>query len=61
MKKLESLKHLQDLKSQIKKKEIGKINERKAFYDEGIHLQQEAKHQAEMLEILKKEKLNELK
>lgn len=61
MKKLDNLKHLDDLKIQIRKKEIEKINERKAFYNEGIHLQQEAKRQAEMLEVLKKEKLNELK
>lgn len=61
MKKLNSLKHLEELKSQIKKKETEKINEQKAFYNEGIHLQQEAKRRTEMLEVLKKEKLNKLK
>lgn len=61
LKKLQNLKHLDELKSQIRKKEMEKISEKKAFYNEGIHLHQEAKRQAEMLEILKKEKLNELR
>ncbi|XP_054710841.1 cilia- and flagella-associated protein 45-like [Uloborus diversus] len=61
LKKLDNLKHLEDLKSQIRKKEIEKINERKEFFNEGIHLHQEEKRRAEMLKALKMEKLNELK
>ncbi|KFM61683.1 Coiled-coil domain-containing protein 19, mitochondrial, partial [Stegodyphus mimosarum] len=61
MKKLENLKHLEELKNQIQKKEVEKINEKRESYNEGIHLQQEEKRRHEMLEVLKKEKLQDLR
>ncbi|GFS36463.1 uncharacterized protein NPIL_685261 [Nephila pilipes] len=60
-KKLANLKHLEELKEQMRKKEIEKITEKKEFYKEGIHLQQEEKRRYEMLDMIKKEKLNELR
>ncbi|CAL1289603.1 unnamed protein product [Larinioides sclopetarius] len=60
-KKLANLKHLDELKEQMKKKEMERINEKREFYREGIHLRQEEKRRNEMLDVLKKEKLSELR
>lgn len=61
MKKLENLQHLDELKQQMKQKEMERINEKKEFYRDGLHLLQEEKRRKEMLDVLKREKLNELK
>lgn len=52
--------HIAHVKKQIREKQAGRIQERTAFFEEGIKLDQEARARRQKLEDVKKEKIDEL-
>lgn len=49
------------LQTQIRENELNRIEERKAFFEEGIKLDEEARMRRAKLEEIKRKKLEELK
>ncbi len=49
------------LQTQIRENELNRIEERKAFFEEGIKLDEEARVRRAKLEEIKRKKLEELK
>ena len=51
----------ENLQRQIRENELVRIKERKAFFEEGVKLDDEAKARRAKLDDIKKKKLNELR
>lgn len=51
----------ENLQRQIRENELARIKERKAFFEEGVKLDDEAKARRAKLDDIKKKKLNELR
>lgn len=54
-------KYNKTLQKQIRENEIQRISERKAFFEEGLRLDEEAKLRRQKLDEIKRKKLEELK
>lgn len=53
--------HADDVRTQIRQKEALRVMERNQFFEEGVKLDEEARHRRLKLEDVKKKKLNELR
>jgi len=53
--------HADDVRAQIRKKEQERIQERNAFFEEGVKLDEEARARRAKLEAVKRKKLTELR
>lgn len=53
--------HADEVRRQVKEKEMEKIQKRQAFFDEGIKLDQEARERQQRLNEIKQRKLEELR
>jgi hypothetical protein len=54
-------KYTKTLQKQIRDNEVSRINDRKAFFEEGIRLDEEARARRAKLDDIKRKKLEELK
>lgn len=53
--------HADDVRAQIRQKEAERVMQRNAFFEEGVKLDEEARHRRQKMEEVKKKKLNELR
>lgn len=55
------LTHADDVRTQIRQKEAHRVMERNQFFEEGVKLDEEARHRRQKMEEVKRKKLNELR
>ena len=55
------LTHAEDVRTQIRQKEAHRVMERNQFFEEGVKLDEEARHRRQKMEEVKRKKLNELR